>query len=128
MTLTETSDFFTACGSLNFVTLGRMSSSFSYATWYGELKEDDLVAVLTVCAFPISQRYGVDITKLERKYCFSISIGDSEIAARHTNDIVTPLSIHAKERDDILHDERLIHKLARKLRWDLPTDYVDYIM
>ena len=66
--------------------------------------------------------------KIERKYCFSVSLGDHELQARYTADIVTPLYIRALGQDDILHDERLIHKLAEKLRWNLPVDYVDYII
>lgn len=128
MTLTKTTEFLTACGGLNFATLGRTSSTSTYATWYGELEEDDLIIIMTVCAYPISQCYGVDIKKIKRKYCFSISLGDYEIQARNTGVIVTPLYIHAPVQDDILHDEHLIHKLAKKLRWNLPVDYVDYII
>lgn len=128
MTLTKTTDFFAACGNLSFATLGRTSSASTYATWYGELEEDGLIAVMTICAYPITQCYGVDMKKIERKYCFSVSLGDHELQARHTADIVTPLYIRALGQDDILHDERLIHKLAEKLRWNLPVDYVDYII
>jgi|TARA_R110000744_G_scaffold180465_1_gene299510 hypothetical protein len=128
MTLTETTEFFQACSGITFATLGRTSSTCSYATWYGELEESGLVAIMTVCVFPTIQRYSIGVEKVERKYCFSISLGENELEARHTADICTPLSMRAPQQDDVLQDERLIHKLTKRLRWNLPVDYVDYII
>ena len=129
MTLYETTDYYLAQGDLNITTLGRTASTKSYATWYCEL-EGDLIMVMTVCKFPDStySNYGCVKPRSEDRYCFSISLGENELEARFSTDIITPLKIGVKRGEKILQTEDLLERIIKKLGWKLPVDYVDYII
>ena len=129
MTLYETTEYYLAQGNLKIVSLGRTASTKSYATWYCEL-EEGLIMVMTVCKFPDStySNYGCIKSRLEDRYCFSVSLGENELEARFSSDIITPLKIGAKKDEKIIQTEDLLERIIKKLGWKLPADYVDYII
>lgn len=140
MILYETTDYCLAEGDLNIDTLGRTCSTKRYVTWYGEI-EGDLIVIMTVCRYPESMYYNkapkypsYPSCKTSRKeaekikYCFSVSLGDNELEARFTSNIVIPLKITADKDEEILQSEELIKQILKKLGWNLPVGYTDYIL